>query len=451
VECEFRYTGLSLSAVNAVEFQNVCKSYAIYDSPGDRFVELLSLNRVRRHRDFRALDDLTFEVKRGETFCIVGENGSGKSTTLQIVAGILAASSGTVAVNGRVSALLELGAGFNPEFTGRDNVFLNGSILGLTTRQIEARYREIEEFAEIGDFINRPVKTYSSGMVVRLAFAVAIHVDPEILIVDEALSVGDIYFRQRCMRKVHELRANGVTILFVSHAASDVKAIGDRVLWLDHGRMVALGEPDRVISHYLAAMTEKDSAYRLHHPVAEETASGVGTVTAPEIVETIPNIDHRYGDGRAEVLGIAILDGHGRSLHLVDPASQITVRISVRAKAALRSPNVGFMLRNQLGIDFAGTNTAREKCELPPMEAGDVYTVDFHLDLPELYPASFSFSPAIADGPLEAYQMCDWIDNAIVIQMTRASGLVYGYLHLPCRVEVNARLGAQALLEKQLG
>src|SRR5439155_3563682 len=187
--------------VNAVEFQGVSKSYAIYESPGDRLKELVSFNRLKRHQDFLALQDVTFEVRRGETFCIVGENGSGKSTLLQIVAGILRPTAGSVAVNGRVSALLELGAGFNPEFTGRDNVYLNGAILGLSRRQIDGRIRDIESFAEIGDFVNQPVKTYSSGMVVRLAFAVAIHVDPEVLLVDEALAVGDIYFRQRCMRK----------------------------------------------------------------------------------------------------------------------------------------------------------------------------------------------------------------------------------------------------------
>src|SRR3989441_3719469 len=221
------------------------------------------------HRDFWALRDVSFDIRRGETSCIVGENGSGKSTLLQIVAGILQPSAGTVSVKGRVSALLELGSGFNPEFSGRDNVYLNGSILGLSTKQIDQRFREIEQFAEIGDFINQPVKTYSSGMAVRLAFAVAINVDPEILLVDEALAVGDIYFRQRCMRKVHELRSRGITILFVSHAVADVKAIGDRVLWLDHGRLIDIGEPDRVVSRYLAAMSEKDSAYLLLHAGAE--------------------------------------------------------------------------------------------------------------------------------------------------------------------------------------
>src|SRR5205823_2574959 len=399
-------------------------------------------------RDFWALHDVSFEVKRGETFCIVGENGSGKSTLLQMVAGILQPTSGTVTIGGRVSALLELGAGFNPEFSGRDNVYLNGAILGLTTRQIDERYKEIAAFAEIGDFIDQPVKTYSSGMVVRLAFAVAINVDPEVLLVDEALAVGDIYFRQRCMRKVHELRSRGITILFVSHAVSDVKAIGDRVLWLDRGRLVDIGEPDRVVSGYLAAMTEKDSTYLLLKSATPDKARHTGPVCAPEIVETIPNIDHRFGDGRAAVIGIAVLDEHGRALHMLDPSSRILVRISVRASQPVALPIVGFMLRNQLGMDFSGTNTAREGHELAPMQAGDVFTVDFYLHLPELYPASFSFSPAIADGALTGYRMCDWIDNAIALQMGRSAGQVYGYIHLPCRVEVNSRIRKEPRTER---
>jgi lipopolysaccharide transport system ATP-binding protein len=437
--------------VNAVEFQGVSKSYAIYDAPGDRLKELLTLNRLKRHRDFWALHDVSFEVKRGETFCIVGENGSGKSTLLQMVAGILYPTSGTVGIDGRVSALLELGAGFNPEFSGRDNVYLNGSILGLSTRQIDQRYNDITAFAEIGTFIDQPVKTYSSGMVVRLAFAVAINVDPEILLVDEALAVGDIYFRQRCMRKVHELRQRGITILFVSHAVSDVKAIGDRVLWLDHGRMIDVGEPDRVISKYLAAMTEKDSTYLLLKSAADPQPRRGGPVQAPEIVETIPNIDHRFGDGRAVIMGIAVLDEQGRNLPILEPSSRIVVRISVRATAGVALPIVGFMLRNQLGMDFSGTNTAREGYELAAFQAGDVTTVDFYLELPELYPAAFSFSPAIADGTLMGYQMCDWIDNAITLQMGRSDAQVYGYLHLPCRVEVNARIRTERQVENHLG
>ena len=424
--------------MSLISFQGVSKSYPIYASPRDRLKELLTFNRRRYHEDFWALRDISFEVHRGETFCIVGENGSGKSTLLQIVAGILAPTSGRVDVRGRVSALLELGSGFNPEFTGRDNVYLNAAILGFSTPEIDRMFPRIEAFAEIGSFIDQPVKTYSSGMLVRLAFAVAIHMEPEILIVDEALAVGDIYFRQRCMRKVHELRSRGITILFVSHAVGDVKALGDRTMWLDGGRIRAIGETDQVVSQYLAAMVEKDTAYlRLRQreaPVREET------VTAPEVVTEIPNIDHRYGDRRAEVLGIAVLDPYGRKLGLLQPGEPVVVRISVKAHDHLAQPNVGFMFRNHLGMDFAGTNTTREGFVLPPMIPGDVYTVDFHIQLPVLYPASFSFSPAIADGDLVNYRMCDWIDNAVTLQMGHADGPVYGYMHLPCKVELNGRL-----------
>ena len=363
-----------------------------------------------------------------------------------------------MSVNGRVSALLELGAGFNPEFSGRDNVYLNGSILGLSTRQIDERYHEIEAFAEIGDFIDQPVKTYSSGMVVRLAFAVAINVDPEILLVDEALAVGDIYFRQRCMRKVHELRSRGVTILFVSHAVSDVKAIGDRALWLDHGRMMDMGDPDRVVSKYLAAMTEKDSTYLLTQGPHRRAAAGRrsraragGGGDHPQHRSPLrrrTRRGHRHrGAGRAGASRCTCWRRRRASW----------CAISVRAKEDVPLPIVGFMLRNQLGMDFSGTNTAREGYELPSMRPGDVYTVDFHVDLPELYPASFSFSPAIADGTLMGYTMCDWIDNAIALQMGRSEGgEIYGYMHLPCRVEVNARMRSEAaaalpLLEKNVG
>src|SRR3984957_7477372 len=317
------------NSMSHVEFQGVSKSYPIYDSPGDRLKELITPRRYQFHRDFWALRDISFDIRPGETFCIVGENGSGKSTLLQMVAGILPPTSGAVSVSGRVAALLELGSGFNPEFSGRDNVYLNGSILGLSTRQIDQKFKAIEDFAEIGDFIHQPVKTYSSGMVVRLAFAVAINVDPEILLVDEALAVGDIYFRQRCMRKVHELRSNGVTILFVSHSTGDVKAIADRVMWLDHGRMQDIGDPEMVISKYLAAMVEKDSTYLTLKPLSEKPARP--TVQAPEIADRIPNVDHRYGDGRAEVLGIAVLDPYGQPVHLLEPLSRAVVRISGRA------------------------------------------------------------------------------------------------------------------------
>jgi ABC-type polysaccharide/polyol phosphate transport system ATPase subunit len=411
--------------VNAVEFERVSKSYSIYEKPSDRFKELLTFGHQEFHRDFWALRDLSFTIRRGEVFCILGENGSGKSTTLKVLAGIMQPSSGNVQANGRISALLELGAGFNPEFSGRDNVYLNASILGLSKREIDTRYREIEDFAEIGDFIHHPVKTYSSGMVVRLAFAVAISADPEILLVDEALAVGDAYFRHRCMRRVHELRARGVTIVFVSHSMSDVRAIGDRALWLEHGRTMAIGDVDTVLPLYLSAMTEREGRY-------EAASGGSGSLPARiEPVLTVPNVDHRHGDGRAEILGIAVLNEYSEFVHLMLPQSRVLIRISLRAHTDLGRPAAGFMLRNHLGLDFTGTDTDREGQRLPPMRRGEVKTVDFHLDIPEFYPGAFSFSPFVyEDGTT-----CDWIDNAITVQMGRGEGPVYGYIQVPCRID----------------
>jgi homopolymeric O-antigen transport system ATP-binding protein len=428
--------------MQAIHIRNVSKCYPIYQRPADRLKEMLTLNRRSYHRDFWALREITLEIEKGTTFGLVGENGSGKSTLLQLIAGIVQPSQGAVQVSGRVSALLELGSGFNPEFTGRENVFLSGAILGFTRQQVERLYPEIESFAEIGEFINQPVKTYSSGMMVRLAFAVAISVSPDILLVDEALAVGDIYFRQRCMRKIHELQRRGVTIVFVSHSAVDIKSLAQRVAWLDRGRLMEVGEADRVVSRYLAAMTERDSEYRKHlrpatQPGGQRDGSAIpAPETAPEIVRRIPNNDGRHGNGDAEILGIAVLSEDGEELALIPQKAPIVVRISVHARHGVPMPIVGFLIRNHLGVELAGTNTALEEIELPPFDPGDIYTIDFHLDLPELYPAHFSFTPAIANGTLESYDVCDWIDNAVTMQAEKGRK-VYGFLHLPCRIRIN--------------
>jgi len=420
----------------AVAMEKVSKSYPVYASPAERFKELLALGRRSFHRDFWALRDVSFEIERGSTFSILGENGAGKSTLLQLVAGILRPTAGRVEVTGRVSALLELGSGFNPEFSGRENVFLNGAILGLSNREIERRYPQIVDFAEIGEFINQPVKTYSSGMVVRLAFAVAINVDPEILLVDEALAVGDIYFRQRCMRKIHELHRAGVTILFVTHNIADVKSLATRAMWLANGQIAELGDPERVVSHFQAAMVNKDARYLRQHAQAEAQAAGEVFASRPaELVEKIPNIDFRYGTGRAQVLGIAVMNQRGEEIGLLPPGETIVVRVSVRAQQEMPQPIVGFMLRNHLGVDFSGTNTALEGVEMPLLRPGEALTVDFLVALPELYPGHFSFSPAIANGTLEGYEMCDWIDNAVTLQMDKRREM-YGYFRLPCQVEL---------------
>ena len=407
--------------MNAVEFEHVSKSYSIYEAPGDRLKELLTFGRRSFHRDFRALRDLSFSIRRGEVFCIVGENGSGKSTTLQLIAGILQPSAGNVRVNGRVSALLELGAGFNPEFTGRDNVYLNGSILGLSKREIDRRYREIEDFAEIGDFIHQPVKTYSSGMVVRLAFAVAINVDPEILLVDEALAVGDTYFRHRCMRKVHELRARGVTIVFVSHAIADVQGHWRPRAVAGARRAMAIGEADAVLPQYLAAMTERGTSVGRGATAAAVQASSRSS---------IPNVDHRHGDGRAEILGIAILNEFGEPLHLMMPQSRIVVRISFRAnRRSARSPLPGSCCAITSG-SISPIPTRSAKATPPAAAAGR----GLHRRFSPGYSGILSrrvFLLALGCRRIDA--VCDWIDNAITVQMARGEGPVYGYIQLPCR------------------
>ncbi len=320
-------------------------------------------------------------------------------------------------------------------------MYLNAAILGLSTREIDERFASIQEFAEIGDFINQPVKTYSSGMAMRLGFSVAIHSDPEILLVDEALAVGDIYFRQRCLRKVHEMRQKGVTILFVSHAVGDVKALGDRALWLDHGVVRELGAVDEVVNHYLAAMTEKDNHYQHEHPAIGTRGELVEGDADLEPVWTIPHIDNRYGDARARILGVTVLNEGGRPAGFLESLSDIAVRITTRAEKTIERPLIGVTMRNHLGVDFCSTNTGREGLTLAPMQAGDMVTVEFRFSLPDLYPGDFSFTVAIADGTMDGYCMCDWIDNAITLQMIGGKLPIYGYLHLPCELRVSRQLG----------
>ena len=419
-----------------VVFNSVSKCYAAYARPADRLRELVWPRRGTTSGECWALREVSFEVATGETLCLIGANGSGKSTSLQLAAGILSPTEGTVTVRGRVAALLELGAGFHPDFTGRENARLSASLFGLSSREIRDRFAGIEEFAEIGDFMDRPVKTYSTGMVVRLAFAVAISVEPEILLVDEALAVGDYYFRQRCMRKVHELRSKRVTILFVSHAMADVQALGTRALWLDGGRVAELGEPSSVVRKYLARMAERIRTSSSAGPGSPGPETTAGIAPARLAASSLPNIDHRFGTGRAEVTGIEVFDARGHAARALVPCQRATVRITARAGQRIAAPNIGFMMRNHLGIDFAGTNTAREGCPMDPMEPGEARTVDFHLDVPELYAGSFSFAPAIADGDLVDYEICDWVDNALALPMARGPAEVYGYMHLPCRAEV---------------
>ena len=429
--------------MTALAFEGVSKSYPVYDSPSGRLKELVTLRRRSYHRDFWALQDISFAIPKGSVFCLVGENGCGKSTTLQLAAGIFSPTSGTVRCQGRVSALLELGAGFNPEFSGRDNVYLSATLMGLSTAEIRGRFSEIERFAEIGPFIDKPVKTYSSGMLMRLAFAVAVHVDCEILLVDEALAVGDFYFRQRCLRKMSELRSRQTTIVFVSHNMADVQAIGSQAMWLEAGRCQQIGPCEDVVASYLARMAEKDARYIQARPAdAADSGNGRTAGASPEIVRGFANIDRRKGDGGAEILGMTALNTDGKPVSLLEPNQPLIVRMSFLARRRIESPNAGVVIRNHVGQEFSGTDARREGCSPRPMEPGEICTVDFCLEVPELYPGNFSFSPFVTDGGEGHAEICDWVDNALTLQMTHGGQPIYGYIHIPCRVVVNGRLPA---------
>ena len=392
--------------MSALAVQNLSRNFPHGGSQWARFRHALTSGRAAAADAIWALRDVSFTVERGEAFGIVGANGSGKSTLLRIVAGILQPTSGSVEVNGRLSALLELGSGFSLEFTGRENVFLNASILGLSREETEARFETIERFASIGDFIDRPIRTYSTGMVLRLAFAVVAHVDPEILIVDEALAVGDIAFRQRCMRRIHDLRAGGTTILFVSHESGDVKALCERCVWLDRGAVRMLGEADAVIAAYLSDTMQRERVRNAR--VAHEPAG--------EIAGT-----HRYGSGSARITEARWID---------QPGGGVVLRVGFRAGEPLAEPIAGFLVRNAKGETIFGSNTMRENYPMPSMAEGDNEVVEFHFTMPDLAPGKYSVSVAVSEGTLDEFGVCDYVEDAVAVEV--AGGEMGGYMRLRC-------------------
>ncbi len=385
-----------------VLLQNVSKLYKLYRRPSDRLREALPFVRRPFHTDFWALRDIGFQVEKGEMLALVGPNGSGKSTLLQIVAGILQPTQGRVVTRGRIAALLELGAGFNPEFSGRENVFLNGEIMGLSRAEIERAMPSIEAFAEIGEFIARPVKEYSSGMYVRLAFATAIHVDPEILIVDEALAVGDAVFANRCVRKFEELRERKITVLFVSHDLGLVKQLSDRAILLLNGRMEAQGAPSDVINRYIGLVLEKQQAR--HEKRAHPAAS------------------YRHGDGASEISRVELLNAEGRPMASVAAGETVTVRVRCRFQQPASDPMVGILIRTRIGMEVYGTNTRIEKMHLGSYQAGDQLEVDFRFAC-WLTPQTYTLTVATQNPDGSSH---DWLDDVIsfdVVDARMASGV----------------------------
>ncbi|MDH6099094.1 ABC transporter ATP-binding protein [Anabaenopsis sp. FSS-46] len=411
----------------AISLKNVSKCFKRYGRPVDRLKEILLPGKVRADT-FWALRDINLEIPQGQTVGIIGRNGSGKSTLLQIIAGTLTPTSGEVQVKGRVSALLELGSGFNPEFTGRQNVFFNGQLLGLSPKEIEDKFDEIAGFADIGDFIEQPVKTYSSGMFVRLAFAVAVNVNPEILIVDEALAVGDVVFQHRCLRRIRTLMDSGVTTLFVSHDSGAIKNLCNSAVMIHDGKIYASGLPNAIIIEYMKLMTELELGLNqadLESPSPQTTPpiDVINTESSATADDDIPSVKEstgtlqRRGSGKARIENIQLLNQSGEDVGETPVLAfneEVTLVVQVKAYVPLKSCIIGFFICDKNGNELIGSNTLEENFKIENLETEEKLEIRFKFKLP-LRPNSYSVTVACGEN-YEAVTF-DWLDNAMVFQV----------------------------------
>ena len=418
----------------AIRVENLSKRYEIYGNSRDRLKQFVVprlhrlVGRSPKHyfREFWALKDVSFEIKRGETVGIIGRNGSGKSTLLQMICGTLHPTSGSIQTNGRIAALLELGAGFNAEFTGRENIFINGALLGLSQAEMEARYDDIVAFADIGLFIEQPIKMYSSGMFVRLAFAIAANISPSIFIIDEALAVGDIAFQAKCMERLKNLTDSGTTILFVSHDLGSVRNICQKVLWLKEGQVMNFGSPKEVVGAYVREM---------HIEINKTT----GTDAAPEENSNIPEQHEiqineqaitplsegykRYGDGRVSILDVVLTDSRGNNTELIDLHENFIIKMTIKANANVEQPVIGYSFRDLKGNQLVGAlNTNFPVVNIPPFVSGDLYAIEIK-GKNNLAQGAYTLSVGIENiVQLNlVHQFLDVIENARVFRSTFGS------------------------------
>lgn len=374
----------------AIRVDDVSKLYKLYDKPSDRLKESLGLTRKKLYKEHYALHNVSFDVKRGETVGIIGTNGSGKSTILKIITGVLNPSGGHVEIDGRISALLELGAGFNMEYTGIENIYLNGTMIGFSREEIDAKMQDILDFADIGDFVHQPVKTYSSGMFVRLAFAVAINIDPEILIVDEALSVGDVFFQAKCYKKFEDFKKMGKTILFVSHDLGSISKYCDRVVLLNRGKKLAEGTPKEMVGMYKRIMVNQDKAEEI--AAHQMDMSSLEEDDEKEIKEAAcegqwkkhynlnPDVDE-YGNGAAEIEDFAIIDENGNYTNAIVKGTRFRLKSKVKFKQDVHDPIFTYTFKNIQGVAITGTNTMYEKKDVPLAKEGETYVATFEQDM----------------------------------------------------------------------
>ncbi len=428
----------------AIRVSELSKYYQIYESPHDRLKQFFmpKLRRLFRqeainyYREFVALKDVSFDIKKGETFGIVGRNGAGKSTLLQIICGTLTPSAGVVNINGRVAALLELGSGFNSEFTGRENVYMNASVLGLTKEEIDGRFEDIVKFADIGEFLDQPVKTYSSGMYVRLAFSVVVHVDADILIVDEALSVGDMYFQSKCMMKMKELMSSGVTVLFVSHDVGAVKALCSRAIYLENGEITAVGSTDQVIESYYGAGV-KAQQYIESQPnkvsVLDTNDCSKDTI-ASQMNFSMRAEFNRLQNGMAEFLNIQLLSESGQSAEVFDSGKDVILRIDFRANEDIKLIGLAYHIRDKNGFELIYSDTSIESCNTSNLQMYDVVSYDWKFKL-NLREGDYSIAVMLSipqDLSIDRVEVCDFIPLAVNFKVLRGNKLpLYGAVYWP--------------------
>jgi lipopolysaccharide transport system ATP-binding protein len=424
----------------AIKVENLSKVYHLYDKPIDRLKESLHPFRRKYHKDFYALNNISFEVKKGETIGIIGKNGSGKSTLLKIITGVLTPTSGNVKVNGRISSLLELGMGFNPELTGIENVYFNGTIMGYTREQMDNKLDGILSFADIGEFINQPVKKYSSGMFVRLAFSVATCIDPEILLIDEALAVGDMFFQAKCMIKMKKMINNeGVTLLFVSHDTTSVKSICKSSILLSYGELKDIGDSENIVNHYhsLEANAFRSSDDQLSNIITrhyEVEAEHKEYDYIDKFFKVNPDYDKlskdfRYGDQKIKIRNVEILNQNLRPVSEVNLFEKIILRYHLEFFIDSDNYNVGFLVRNRNGIEIFGYRTAETQKNIPFKRKGDKAIADFYFTN-ILTNGIYSVSAGVSDkGNLLAPDYHDWINNAVVFQSNIPQSTVWGLVY----------------------
>lgn len=409
----------------AIKVENLSKVYKLYNAPIDRMKEALHPFKKNYHKEFYALNDLNFEIKKGQTVGIIGKNGSGKSTLLKIITGVLTPTTGKVTVNGRISALLELGAGFNPEYTGMENIYFQGNLMGFEREEMEAKVQAILNFAEIGDFIHQPVKNYSSGMFARLAFAVAINVEPEILIVDEALSVGDMVFQAKCMAKMTTLMESGATVLFVSHDTHSVKTLCQKAVFLNDGKVVDWGDSARVVGKYIEMQHMRMGAELQELDVKIENSKTLDDLSndkIPVVVSLEPktldmNLSQRYGDGRATILNAVILDDKFQPTSELIATKDYYVQMAIKFNADLPTFVYGFSFSSLDGVQQLCWTNAQDKVVFPNVQINQVIIVTAKINIP-IKAGVYNFSVGV-EFPILFNQQHQFLDVIMNFDVAR--------------------------------